>query len=79
MEIIIPVYNEINVLEKFVSRLFKTFGHLKVKYIFVDDGSEDGSQHWLKNNLQKIINIDDYKLILLNKNKGKGFAVRKGI
>ena len=77
--IIIPVYNEVDIIEKFVDKLQKTFGHLKVKYIFVDDGSKDGSKNWLENNLQKFIDKNNYELILLNKNKGKGFAVRKGI
>ena len=77
--IIIPVYNEINIIEKFVDKLQKTFEHLNVKYIFIDDGSKDGSKNWLKNNLQNFIDKNNYELILLNENKGKGFAVRKGI
>ena len=77
--IIIPVYNEVKIIEKFVDKLHKTFRHLNVKYIFIDDGSKDGSKNWLENNLQKFIDKNNYELILLKKNKGKGFAVRKGI
>ncbi len=77
--IIVPVYNEVKVIEKFVYKLIKTFRHLKVKYIFIDDGSNDGSKNWLENNLQNFIDKNNYELILLKKNKGKGFAVRKGV
>ena len=41
--IIVPVYNEINLIDKFVNKLVKTFKNLDVKYIFIDDGSTDGS------------------------------------
>ncbi len=77
--IIIPVYNEVNIIEKFVVKLHKAFRNLNVKYIFIDDGSKDGSKNWLENNLQNFIDKNNYELILLKKNKGKGFAVRKGI
>jgi len=77
--IIIPVYNEINIIEKFVKKLFDTFGNLKVKFIFIDDGSTDGTHTWLKKNIEEIFNKNSFDLILLKKNKGKGFAVRKGI
>ncbi len=66
-------------IEKFIEKLFKTFSHLNVKYIIVDDGSKDGTKKWLENNLQKFIDKNNYELIILKKNKGKGFAVRKGI
>ena len=32
--IIIPVFNEINIIEKFTNKLIKTFNHIDIKYIF---------------------------------------------
>ena len=54
--IVVPVFNEINLIESFVNNLFETFKNEKVKFIFIDDGSKDGSSVWLKNNLSKIFN-----------------------
>jgi len=77
--IVVPVFNEIKLIDSFVNNLFETFKNEKVKFIFIDDGSIDGSADWLQNNLSKIFNKKKYELILLNKNHGKGYAVRKGI
>ncbi len=77
--IIVPVYNEINIIEKFVKKLFETFRNLNVKFIFVDDGSKDGSAEWLKENLKKIYIKSNFELITLNKNYGKGYAIKEGI
>lgn len=78
LSIIVPVYNEINRLEVFSDRLLHAFRKENVEYIFINDGSNDGSEKWLANffsNLPK----NEYKYINLSKNKGKGFALRKGI
>ena len=48
ISIIVPIYNEIKLIEKFINKLIVTFNDLEVKYILVDDGSTDGSQQWLK-------------------------------
>ena len=77
--IVIPVYNEINSLNSLCSKLKDTFKHLKIKYIFVDDGSKDGSLNWLKNNLELVFNKKKFELIILHKNYGKGYAVKEGI
>ncbi|MBD1147251.1 glycosyltransferase [Pelagibacterales bacterium SAG-MED31] len=77
--IIIPVYNEIKIIGKFVNKIYESFKDLKVKYIFVDDGSKDGTAKWLSDNLSKTFNKKNFELILLKKNYGKGYAVRKGI
>ena len=77
--IIVPIYNEINSLNILSSKLKETFKHLKIKYIFVDDGSKDGSLNWLKNNLELFFNKKEFELIILNKNYGKGYAVKEGI
>ena len=57
--------NSLNILS---SKLKETFKHLKIKYIFVDDGSKDGSLNWLKNNLKLFFNKKEFELIILNKN-----------
>lgn len=77
--IVIPIYNEINLIEKFINKLNSTFSKLSIKFIFVDDGSNDGTQKWLKKNIPLIFESEQYKLLTLKKNNGKGFAVRKGI
>ena len=51
--IIIPVYNEVNIIEKFTEKLNKTFKEFNAKIIFVNDGSSDGTSEWLKKNLIK--------------------------
>ena len=43
LTILIPVYNEVNLLEKFVNNLVNTFDNITAKYVFIDDGSTDGS------------------------------------
>mgnify|MGYP003332681063 FL=1 len=77
--IVVPVFNEVKLIQSFVNNLFETFKNKKVKFIFIDDGSRDGSADWLQNNLSKIFNKEKYELILLNKNHGKGYAIKEGI
>ena len=80
LSIVIPVYNEIKYLKRFTQNLTDAFKNENVEYIFVNDGSEDGSEEWLSNYIKEIKNknITNFKYINLNKNKGKGFALRKG-
>ena len=77
--IVIPVFNEINLIDNFVNNLFKTFKERKVKFIFIDDGSNDGSSQWLEKNLSKIFDQSYYELIKLKNNYGKGYAIKQGI
>ena len=79
VSIIVPIYNEINSLNTLSSKLKETFKHIKVKYIFVDDGSKDGTSEWLKKNLSKIFDKTNYELITLKNNYGKGYAIKEGI
>jgi len=79
VSIIIPVYNEVKIIESFIKKLFFTFSNVNAKYIFVDDGSRDGSREWLEKKLSSFLKSKNYELIILEKNKGKGFAVRQGI
>ena len=82
LSIIIPVYNEINCLKKFTKILTAAFQEENVEYIFVNDGSDDGSTEWLKKyttNYSLKGNGNNFLIINLEKNKGKGFALRKGL
>ena len=79
LSIVVPVYNELNLIDRFTNSLFETFKDLSVKYIFIDDGSSDGSKEWLSINIPIIFIKNKYDLILLDKNFGKGYALRQGI
>ena len=79
VSIIVPIYNEINLIERFINKLKSTFDNVESKFIFIDDGSDDGTQKWLEKNIPIIFENKNYKLIILKKNKGKGYAVQKGL
>ena len=68
LSIIIPVYNEKNTILEIIDRVEKT--NINKQIIIVDDFSIDGTREILIKNKQKI------KLILHDKNMGKGAAIR---
>ena len=75
VSIIIPVYKE----EKTIIDILKKVNHQKInsilmEIIVINDGSKDCSLELLKNNPKLYT-----KLINLEKNKGKGGAVREGL
>tara|TARA_B100001121_G_C18475453_1_gene519946 strand:- start:37 stop:726 length:690 start_codon:yes stop_codon:yes gene_type:complete len=73
LSIIIPCYNELNTISKILELI-----NQKVEYdkeiIVIDDFSNDGSRELLKSLDKNQIQ----KLILNEKNFGKGYSVRKG-
>ena len=84
LSIIIPVYNEEKTIREVISRVRKVnLGKgIEKEIIVVDDGSTDGSQREIKNQISKIKNTNQklkIKLIENKRNQGKGAAVRKGI
>ena len=82
LSIIIPVYNEINFLDKFTKDLVDSFKSENAEFIFVNDGSHDGSAEWLLNYVNKNkSNKDNINYLLVNspKNYGKGSALQKGL
>jgi len=78
LSIIIPVFNEVDYLEQFTKELLDSFKNEKVEYIFVDDGSYDGTSDWLFNFCNHELN-KNCQLISLKKNIGKGNALHQGI
>jgi glycosyltransferase involved in cell wall biosynthesis len=79
---VIPIFNE----EKRLPFLFKNIKNNINKYnnleiIFVNDGSTDNSKYLIKNfiNLNKKKNKNVFKFLSYKTNKGKGYALKKGV
>ncbi|MDC6482348.1 glycosyltransferase [Pelagibacteraceae bacterium] len=86
ISVVVPFYNEQNRLHfafKNIETICRNTFFQKIEIIFVDDGSSDGSVKKIIN-FFKIIKKKNFsknrklKLIKLIKNRGKGFALKKG-
>jgi polyisoprenyl-phosphate glycosyltransferase len=79
LSIIIPCYNEEDVIEMTYDRLVEVFGQdpsLKLEIIFVDDGSRDQTYSILKS---KFSNDKRIRLVKLSRNFGHQMAVTAGL
>lgn len=72
--VIISSYNEEKTIREKVITV-KKFLQENDEIIVVDDGSTDNTQNILKHDLKNIYN----KLIINNRNYGKGYSIRRGI
>jgi len=73
LSIIIPAYNEKNSIRKLIKLVEDVdIGEIEKEIIIIDDGSTDGTRDILKNFHEK------HKIILKEKNQGKGAAVKTG-
>ena len=79
LSIIIPVFNEINFIDKLFDQIKLYFNKKDTEVIFIDDGSTDGSSNVLKNIKEKKDYIFSFKLIKIDINAGKGKAIQTGI
>ena len=73
LSVIIPVYNEVENIEEILKRVKATKRAAEI--IVVDDGSQDGTRDLLK----KLDGKGRVRVILREKNQGKGAAVRSGL
>jgi glycosyltransferase involved in cell wall biosynthesis len=73
LSVVMPVYNESATLEEIVERVMAV--PVRLELIAVDDASSDGSRDMLARLSQK----HGFKVLLQEKNRGKGAAVRRGI
>jgi SAM-dependent methyltransferase len=77
LSVVVPFYNELRTLPTVVERLlavdFAALG-LETELIFVDDGSTDASR-----SLLDPLPRDDVRLIVHERNRGKGAAVKTGL
>ena len=71
LSIIIPVYNEEKTILKLINNIKSINFPINYELIIVNDGSTDSTSEKLR---KLNINLIEYK-----ENKGKGFAVRKGL
>lgn len=74
LTVIMPVFNEFQTIEEIISRVVAV--GLADEIIVVDDGSTDGTRELLGELDEK---HPELKLILHDRNQGKGAAVRSGI
>ena len=79
LSIIVPVFNEVKIIDKFIPSLLRAFEKINCKYIFVDDGSTDGTSEKILEILQTSFKEKDFKYTKLNQNYGKAEAVKEGI
>ena len=73
LTVLIPVYNEVNTIEEIVKRVQAM--NVANEILIVDDGSHDGTRDLLEN----LEGLDNIRVVLHEKNQGKGAAVRTGI
>jgi glycosyltransferase involved in cell wall biosynthesis len=73
LSVIIPVYNEVNNIHEIIKRVQAT--KLACEIVIVDDGSKDGTRDALK----AMDGNDKVRVILHEKNQGKGAAVVTGM
>jgi dolichyl-phosphate beta-glucosyltransferase len=80
ISIILPIYNEEKRLKESLNNFLfikKKFDKIKIEFILINDGSFDDTENIIKNFIKKKnINL---KYISYKKNKGKGFALKKGV
>ena len=76
--IIIPAYNDENIIQKNILKLTNKLIRLKLVYelIIIDDGSKDKTKKILKNISKTSKKI---KIIFNKTNFGKSFSIRKGL
>jgi glycosyltransferase involved in cell wall biosynthesis len=73
LSVVVPVYNEVANLPEILKRVKAT--RLATEIIVVDDGSQDGSRQLLS----RLDGKARVRVVLHEKNRGKGAAVRTGI
>ena len=73
LSVIIPIYNEANTIHTILDRVLAT--NLATEIILVDDASSDGTRDLLAS----LDGNKGIRVILHDKNQGKGAAVRTGI
>lgn len=75
LSIVIPIYNEIELLPTVLERVRAVPFPIEVELILVDDFSRDGTREWLK---EHEVERPNTKVLFHERNIGKGGALRTG-
>jgi glycosyltransferase involved in cell wall biosynthesis len=81
LSIIIPVYNEEGTIAELLKTLSEELSNAlasRYEVIIVDDGSTDATKKKVENQISELSQVQ-MRIISLQKNTGKGFAVQQGI
>ena len=73
LSVVIPVYNEEKLIDKLLLKI-SNIKNLNKEIILINDGSTDGTKKIIEENCKGLYD----KFINLDKNHGKGYALRKG-
>ena len=78
LSIVIPLWNESDVIDTLISRLSKVIAglHERVEVVFVNDGSTDDTEMLI---LKKAKMLEKWKLVNLSRNFGQQAAYRAGL
>ena len=81
ISIVLPLYNEESRLKNLFSEIVKQkiFKRKNIEFIFVNDGSNDLSLKLIKDFKSKNKNKVNTILINYKKNRGKGYAIKRGV
>ena len=79
LSIIVPIYNEKKYLEEVFRYFMEQSFRISVEWIFVDDFSKDGSRELLQDLAQQYQTDHDIRVLLQDKNRGKGAAIRRAL
>ena len=74
LSIVIPCYNEMHTIEAIVEKVLQVQMALERELIIVDDYSTDGTRRYL----DRINGPEEIKIILHERTRGKGAALRSG-
>ncbi|HEY2635806.1 MAG TPA: glycosyltransferase family 2 protein [Solirubrobacteraceae bacterium] len=75
LSILMPVYNEAARIERALAEVLETEFPFPIELVVVDDGSTDGTREWLGAYAWPA----NARLVLHDRNQGKGAAVRTGL
>jgi len=78
ISLVVPVYNERDMLPLFFDRVLPVLAAVNLRHeiVFVDDGSEDGSAVYIRNEIKRTPGL---RLVKLSRNFGKEAAVTAGL
>jgi glycosyltransferase involved in cell wall biosynthesis len=76
LSVIMPVYNEIGTIGEILARVRAAPIDCDMELVIVDDRSTDGTRDFLRDHA---VRHPDVRLVLHDRNEGKGTAIRHGI